>query len=188
MARSPHYKGNDEGGYGNPPVSHQFKGKPGPGRPRGSRSIDGALRKTFGKKIVKISKNGERTLVDAPQALAERALELGLKGTLSANIVARQLAESHGPSEFGRDPDLTRLTDAELYLYGYLATKLVDEHAEVLMEPTEARIMKRISLIVEEEWQTDREAAKKDFWLDGEEPSSSRGIQQWRNEDPEEFD
>ena len=121
MAKSPHYKGNNKGGYGNPPVKHQFKGKPGPGRPKGSRSIDGALKKVFGKKIARIDRAGNRSFLGAPDALAERMLELGLKGSLGANVEARRLAEKFGPQEPALEADLSRLNDLELELYGYIS-------------------------------------------------------------------
>lgn len=38
--RSPHYQGNNKGGYGNPPVKSQFNGKAGPGRPSGPASLE----------------------------------------------------------------------------------------------------------------------------------------------------
>lgn len=52
--RSPHYRANNDGGYGNPPVRHQFKpgNEGGPGRRRGTTSIDAALRKMFRSKVM----------------------------------------------------------------------------------------------------------------------------------------
>ena len=157
MARSGNYKGNNEGGYGNPPVSGQFTGEPGPGRPKGSKSMPGALRKTFNKKIPRIDKKGNRTFVDAQVALAERALLLGLTGSLPANIEARKLAEQFGPQE-GQvqkkqsSADLTKLSDMDLQLYGYLARKIVGNSAdEEDFDPVITRVLDRIAAVISEE-------------------------------------
>ncbi|MEQ8743668.1 hypothetical protein [Parasphingorhabdus sp.] len=157
MAKSSHYKGNNEGGYGNPPVKDQFDGTPGPGRPKGSKSLDGALRKVFRKKVARIDKNGKRTLIEAPEALAERLLELGLKGPLAANIEARAMAEKFGPTDEQLSYDITVLTDVELNLYGYLLYRLTNVDPEEPLEPSLVRILEQIGRIVEVEDQLRRE-------------------------------
>lgn len=129
---SPHYKANNEGGYGNAPVSGQFAtgGKPGPGRPRGSTSLAAAMRKTFSKKIIRKDKNGNIVdQVSPTQALAEKALQLGLTSNFKANEGARQLAEKYGPPE--ETPaaeeeahDYSLLSDSELELLGMIMAKL----------------------------------------------------------------
>lgn len=184
MARSAHYKGNDEGGYGNPPVSHQFTGKPGPGRPKGSKSIDGALRKTFSKKVVRVDKNGKRSFINAPEALAERALELGLKGPLVANVEARKLAESHGPQDNEIKIDLSKFTDAELQMYGYLANKMFGLESDQDQTLQETRILKRVGEIIEEE----AKLAAEERWRKKIKPAASRMIEKLRNEDSDEQD
>jgi len=148
MPKSSHYKGNNEGGYGNPPVKDQFDGKPGPGRPKGSKSLDGALRKVFRKKVVRIDKNGKRTFIDAPEALADRLLELGLKGPLAANIEARAMAAKFGSTDDLIELDLSRLNKVELQLYGYICTRLADKIPEA-WGPELANLMERIGHLVE---------------------------------------
>lgn len=181
MARSRHYKGNDDGGYGNPPVSHQFKGKPGPGRPKGSKSIDGALRKTFGKKVVRVDKSGKRTFIAAPEALAERALELGLKGPLRANVEARKLAEKYGPQEDQPQLDPSKCTHAELELYLYICNKLMGHDFKEELTPRAERIITRLTEIIEEE----TEAYAKQYWEELQKPNSLRSKEFQRIDDPD---
>lgn len=125
------YKKNNAGGYGNPPVKSQFGkgGKPGPGRPRGSSTMDGALRKVFRGKVPYLE-NGERKEGPATVALAKRALQHGLSGTARANEAARELAAKYGPEEPTTAPasyDLSCLTGEELEMYGRIACKLLGE-------------------------------------------------------------
>ncbi len=160
MARSPHYKGNNEGGYGNPPVDHQFKGEPGPGRPTGSTSLESSLKKAFRKKVVRVDKDGKRTSIDVPEALAARALELGLKGTLAANIEARKLAEKYCSQEQQQELDLSKLTNAELYLYGYLANKLLGQSEDE--DPFSSRVFAAIKKIIDKESRKEVE----EYWND----------------------
>lgn len=153
MATSPHYRGNNQGGFGNPPVKNQFDGtKPGPGRPKGSKSIDGALRKTFRKKVASVDKRtGRRVYIDAPNALAERALQLGLQGGLAANIEARKLAEKYGPADEVINYDLSCLSDLELQMYGYIAYRLRGNLDDPDLTPKFERILLRFAAVLDEE-------------------------------------
>ena len=107
-----HYKGDNNGGYGNPPVKGQFKkgGAPGPGRPKGSNSMGRALRKVFGSKL-DYTENGRPVNSDATVALAKRALGLGLTGPASANARALDLAEKFGPQDDSADQPVLNLDD-----------------------------------------------------------------------------
>lgn len=98
------YKGDNSGGYGNPPVKDQFQkgGPPGPGRPKGSRSMDGALRKVFGGTL-EYRENNKPVKSTATVALAKRALGLGLTGPASANAAALELAAKYGPQDDSAD-------------------------------------------------------------------------------------
>ena len=125
------YKKNNAGGYGNPPVKDQFsKGcKPGPGRPKGSSTMEGALKKVFRGKVPYLE-NGERKEGPATVALAKRALQHGLSGSAKANEAARELAARYGPEECNEASaahDLSILTDEELEWYGRVACKLRGE-------------------------------------------------------------
>lgn len=125
------YKKNNAGGYGNPPEKTQFrKGcKPGPGRPNGSSSMGGALRKVFRGKVPYLE-NGKRKEGPATVALAKRALQHGLSGSARANEAARELAAKYGPEELTESPidyDLSVLTNEELEMYGRIAFKLLGE-------------------------------------------------------------
>ena len=128
------YKGNDDGGFGNPPVSHQFqKGNPGGGRPKGSNSMAGALKKVFrGDSSYLV--NGEPKTSKATEALALRALQLGLSGSQKANEAARSLAEKYGPpveheavSVVGADLDLGLLDDVDMRVLGILLRKAIGD-------------------------------------------------------------
>lgn len=101
------YKGDNSGGYGNPPIKGQFKegGPGGPGRPKGSLSQDAALRKVFGGKV-EYTINGEDVNNPVSLALAQRALALGMSGSLRANEAARELAERYGPVDETNEPKL----------------------------------------------------------------------------------
>jgi len=123
------YKKNDAGGFGNPPLKGQFqKGcKPGPGRPKGSSTMEGALRKVFRGKVPYLE-NGKRKEGPATVALAKRALQHGLSGSARANEAARELAAKYGPEEQSESPgpyDLSVLSDEELEMYGRIACKLL---------------------------------------------------------------
>lgn len=125
------YKKNNAGGYCNPPIKTQFgKGcKPGPGRPKGSSTMDGALRTVFRGKVPYLE-NGKRKEGPATVALAKRALQHGLSGSARANEAARDLAAKYGPEEptkSSTELDLSVLTDEELETYGRLACKLLGE-------------------------------------------------------------
>lgn len=123
------YEKNNAGGKGNPPVKDQFqKGcKPGPGRPKGSSTMEGALRKVFRGKVPYLE-NGKRKEGPATVALAKRALQHGLSGSARANEAARELAAKYGPAEPTDSPapyDLSVLTDEELEMYGRIACKVL---------------------------------------------------------------
>ena len=137
------YKKNNAGGYGNPPVKGQFeKGcKPGPGRPRGSSTMEGALKKVFRGKVPYLE-NGKRKEGPATEALAKRALQHGLSGSARANEAARMLAAKYGPEEAAAplvNYDLSILTDEEFEMYGRLTHKLLgEEYPETPPNPLNA--------------------------------------------------
>ena len=97
---SPHYKGDNSGGFGNPPVSGQRKkGQPGgPGRPRGSTSLDAALKRAFRRKLP-IVRNGKLAKLHPTDILAERIVEAILAKNLTPGMfeLARRLMEKYGP-------------------------------------------------------------------------------------------
>lgn len=100
-----------------PPEKNQFvKGGPGgPGRPKGTKTIDGALRKVFGGKVPYLE-NGNRKEGLAVEALAKRALHHGLSGSARANEAALNLVAKYGPGETAegtREYDLSRLTSED---------------------------------------------------------------------------
>jgi hypothetical protein len=122
------YKGNNEGGYGNPPISGQFqKGNKGGGRPKGSVSVEGVLRKLYRGKIP-YTENGERREAVPAEALAKRGLQLGLSGSQKANEAALQLARKYGYQDDEITPNkefscIQDLTDEELRELGRLLGK-----------------------------------------------------------------
>ncbi len=113
--KSPLYKGDNSGGFGNPPVSGQFKPKnPGGGRPKGSQSMSGALRKVFTSKV-NVRRGDKVVKVPTVVALATRIRDRALTGSDKALFLAQQLANEFGPreevsadilDEFYSDPDM----------------------------------------------------------------------------------
>lgn len=97
---SPLYKANNMGGYGNPPVAHQFQpgNQGGPGRMRGSTSLDSALRKMFASKVP-VTKNGRTIEIDMAEAMAERLRQLILGKDLKALLAGLDLMQKFGPRD-----------------------------------------------------------------------------------------
>ena len=97
---SPHYRGDNSGGYGNPPISGQKRkgGPPGPGRPKGSTSLDAKMKKVFRRRLP-ILKDGRMTQLHASEIFAERILEAILsKNPTPAMIeLGRRLMIEYGP-------------------------------------------------------------------------------------------
>lgn len=97
---SHHYKGDNSGGYGNPPVSGQRKkGEPGgPGRPRGSTSLEAAMKRAFRRKLP-IVRDGRLAKLHPTDILAERIVEAILAKNLTPAMIelARRLMEQYGP-------------------------------------------------------------------------------------------
>lgn len=104
---SPHYKGDNSGGYGNPPVSGQRKtGEPGgPGRPKGHTSLRAALQRAFRRKLP-IVRNGKVAKLHLSDILAERIVEaiLGKNPSPSMIELARRLMEQYGPQMPDQEP------------------------------------------------------------------------------------
>lgn len=71
--------GDYEVGWCRPPVEHRFKGKPGPGRPKGSVSQDTLLRKHLNQKR-KIRVDGKERLVPMRELLVMTATKKAIEG------------------------------------------------------------------------------------------------------------
>lgn len=115
------YLANDEGGYGNPPVSGQFRngGKGGPGRRKGEASLESALRKITSKKIP-VSKDGKRRNLSPADILAERTLEAMLAKNPSPRMLelAHKIFAKYGPKEVEKIKfDSSRLSLLEKKIY-----------------------------------------------------------------------
>ncbi|MEH6791104.1 DUF5681 domain-containing protein [Parasphingorhabdus sp.] len=95
---SSNFRGNNAGGFGNPPVRHQFKpgGKGGPGRPKGMTSADAALRKMFAS-TVQVSQNGEIREMHMTEAIVERLKKEILTGSPRLLEMALELVKKYGP-------------------------------------------------------------------------------------------
>jgi hypothetical protein len=128
------YKGDNGGGYGNPPIKHQFKKKApgGPGRPKGSTSMDAALAKVFRGKVP-YKENGKPVSGAATEALSKRVLQHGLAGTHRATLEVLKLAQKYGPQEAETElaplPFLQELTYGELRSLGKLLAKATGDVA-----------------------------------------------------------
>lgn len=122
------YKGDNSGGYGNPPIRGQFKpgGPGGPGRKKGSTSVDAALAKVFGGKVP-YKENGRPVEGPATEALSKRALQHGLSGPHRATLAVLDLARKYGPKEEEPEtpdiPFLNELDVEELRTLGKLLAK-----------------------------------------------------------------
>ncbi len=93
------YKGNNQGGYGNPPIRSQFgRGNPGgPSRRRGATSMDTALRKMFRSTVI-VTKGGQPLKLDMAEAMAERVRKEILSGNVKALELGFQLLAKYGPT------------------------------------------------------------------------------------------
>jgi hypothetical protein len=125
--RSPYYRANNAGGYGNPPVSGQRKkGDPGgPGRPRGQTSLQAALRRALRKKRP-VLRDGKVELLHPSDIMAERIVEALLAKNLSPAMIdlAYRIMEKFGPQmpQEGENQQHAfawdSLSDDELDLFG----------------------------------------------------------------------
>lgn len=134
---SPHYKANNDGGFGNPPVRGQFgENNPGgPGRPKGITNLEAALRKRLGKKLT-VSKDGKSVKMTPFEVYAERMLEAILSKSSSPAMLeygfrlltrfSSNEAEQNS-SEAGRIPDYSVFSHDELILFGGLLTRALGE-------------------------------------------------------------
>lgn len=132
---SPHYKADDSGGFGNPPVRHQFApGNPGgPGRPKGQTNIEAQLRKVLGKKVT-VNKDGQPKQMHVTEVFAERMREAILARTTSPAMLeyALRLLDRFGPQPTPTESpkwliDLTGLTDDELQIYGEMGARVTGQ-------------------------------------------------------------
>jgi hypothetical protein len=136
-ALSPHYKANDEGGFGNPPVSGQFaeKNPGGPGRPKGITNLEAALRKRLGKKL-SVSKDGRSVKMTPFEVYAERTLEAILSKNSSPAMLEygfrlltrfSSIEAEQNSSEGERVPDYSVFSHDELILFGGLLVRALGE-------------------------------------------------------------
>lgn len=93
---SPHYKANDEGGFGNPPVKNQFRGKPGPGRPKAGITFQEAIRQLL-KLEVAVTADGNRLKMPLSEALMQRLAKEMLTGPMRALELGLLWMEKYGP-------------------------------------------------------------------------------------------
>lgn len=95
---SPLYKANNEGGYGNPPISQQFQpgNQGGPGRTKGVTSLESALRTMFASKV-RVTKDGKTVEMDMTDAMVERLRQLMLSKDLKAFKFGLELMQKYGP-------------------------------------------------------------------------------------------
>jgi hypothetical protein len=133
-SRSPHYEGNDKGGYGNPPVKDQFlRGNGGgPGRPKGVTNLEGAMRKVTGTRMT-VNKKGRPTKMMPVEIFAERTMEAILGKTTSPRMLefGHNLLDKYGPQEPSEEgmPDYSVLSHDELSILGGLFAKTLGEAA-----------------------------------------------------------
>ena len=138
---SPHYKRNDEGGFGNPPVSRQFplKNSGGPGRPKGQTNIEAQIRKALRRKLT-VNKDGKPTSMHPTAVFAERLLEAILARTNSPKMLSfgleilRKFGPEAQPGNLAQAAvpihDLSGLSDDELSIYGEMCAMAIGRPLE----------------------------------------------------------
>jgi hypothetical protein len=127
-ALSPHYRANNEGGYGNPPVKDQFNGKAGPGRPKKEDSLEAAVQAMFKGKIR--IKGDDSKMLSMPEAIAIQIRKLMFSGNRKDFELGLKLYDKYGPKENSIEPlnlDLSFLSDHELAFYGSLGYRFSKE-------------------------------------------------------------
>lgn len=130
----PEYKGDNSGGYKNPPVSGQRKkgGCPGPGRPKGSTSLSSALKRAFRRKLP-IVRDGRLAKLHPTDILAERIVEAILAKNLTPAMIelARRLMEEFGPQTDDQEPahqqNFEDFSNDEFFILSALAMRSVGE-------------------------------------------------------------
>jgi hypothetical protein len=131
---SAHYRANNQGGFGNPPVGRQFpiNNPGGPGRPKGITNLEAALRKRLGKKLT-VSKDGKSVNMTPFEVYAERMLEAILSKNTSPAMLdyGFRLLTRFSSNEAERGPDYSVFSDDELMLFGGLLVRALGE------DPTE---------------------------------------------------
>lgn len=127
---SPHYKANNEGGFGNPPVRGQFAkdNAGGPGRPKGVTNLEAAIRKRLGKKLT-VSKEGKSVRMTAFEVYAERVVEAILSKTSSPAMLeyGYALLTRFSSEETSQEPDYSVFSHDELLLFGGLLARTLRE-------------------------------------------------------------
>ena len=84
---SPHYKADNSGGYGNPPVKNQFRpGQAGPGRRKGVTNLESAIRRRLRTRL-RVSRDGKAVRLTPYEIYAERVLEAILSKTTSPRML-----------------------------------------------------------------------------------------------------
>lgn len=140
-----HYKADNSGGYGNPPVSGQFKekGRPGPGRPKGSKSMSAAARKVYSGKIP-FKENGEMRLGDVTEALNKKLLSLAMSGSLRALELSMKMAEEFGPKDVVEAPkpkfNLDGMSVQEVRTFGRLFYRALGKPLDERLMPNLLRL------------------------------------------------
>lgn len=124
---SPHYRADNSGGYGNPPVRNQFQpGHAGPGRRKGVTNLESVIRRRLGIRL-KVSKDGKVVRLTPYEVYAERVLEAILSKTTSPKMLEFGLnfLTRFGPTpepvpekKQEKTPDYSVFTNDELHLLG----------------------------------------------------------------------
>ncbi|WP_373491027.1 hypothetical protein [Parasphingorhabdus sp.] len=165
VTKNPFYKGDNAGGYGNPPVNGQFKkdGPGGPGRPTGTTNLECAIRKAIKKKRP-VKRDGKTVKMASVDVFAEQVLQAVLSRSKTSSMLQFGLwiFEKYGPDGLvgkaseNAPPDLSQLTDVELQLYGYLCCRVEGKELDTPLSPRVLRILEQVGKIVEAESQRRR--------------------------------
>lgn len=125
-SRSPHYRNNNEGGFGNPPVKSQFKagGKGGPGRTKGETTLESEMRRMLRSRV----KLADGKTIPVTRGLAMRARKEMLNGSLRAVQWGMELAEKYNEKTEPKPTliDMDVLSDAEMNCYGVILNRLLE--------------------------------------------------------------
>jgi hypothetical protein len=125
-----HYKADNSGGHGNPPVKSQFTtGNKRGGRKKKDRSMEAALQREFSTKV-SVKRDGKIKKIDITEVLARRKRDRALTGSDRMLDAAIELAKQYGPKEAPRKFDVSWMNEDELSLIIPFLTAMIMKNGD----------------------------------------------------------